>query len=663
LLAMSMDCSLSRYKCASKLYLSHLYGFLAPRAYSVIMLGALFCTLAAKLFHCLRIGSTSGEYFGWIFADIAVLLGIEVILAAACFCRPRKWIIRIAVVVAAVICTWSVVNAGWLIRTGTQVLPCVLLPLIRDPLSSLGMIGVNLIRMPAAAVALLGPSAVALTFFFFVLVRPRSLDSSRKRFVIKVLVSLVIVFVTAVAHSATVKQSSAQIASAGLWHNCQLEAVAGSLADSARLNRADLAKIKREIPTLDQIQAARSSEPGRPAYNLVVVVLEGVQYRYTSLYDKKSGLTPYLANLAARGAEFANARSSLTHTTKALFALLTGRFPSAYQDIAEAVPAAQPYAGVASILKHKLNFRTAFFLSGKGQFECGPGLVYNLGFDKFFAREDLGDSRAFVGYMSGDEFAMLPPIVEWIKADERPFFLTFMCSVTHDPYEVPRWFAEPAKELVDRYRQTISYTDKFLAALDAELNKLNLADKTILCVISDHGEGFGEHGLFAHEAIPFDEALRIPWVIRAPALIEPATRVTEPVCSVDLTPTLLALLGFDTGTFDFDGINALAPIPNGRKVFFTSWMQYSPAGYVKGGLKFIYTPTTQTVSVYDLIADPFEHVGTELHQQQAQEIAAEIIDWQRNSVFRVNQQLSGEKTLFDHWHCNWHKRIAWADYR
>jgi len=653
----------SRYKYVSKLYLTHFYGFLAPRAYSVIMLGALFCTLAAKLFHCLRIRSTSGEYFGWIFADIAVLLGIELILAAACFCRPRKWIIRTAVVVAALICTWSVINAGWLIRTGTQVLPCVLLPLIRDPLSSLAMIGANLIRMPVAAVALLGPSAVALTFFFFVLLKPRSLDSSRKRFVVKLLVSLIIVFVTVVAHSATVKQSSAQIASAGLWYNCQLEALTGPLADPTRLQRADLANLKREIPAFNQIQVAGSSKPRHGAYNLVVVVLEGVQYRHTSLYDKQSNLTPYLANLAARGAEFANARSSLTHTTKALFALLTGRFPSVYQDIAEAVPAAEPYAGIASVLRHNLNFRTAFFLSGEGEFECGPGLVYNLGFDKFFAREDLGDSSAFVGYMGGDEFAMLPPIVEWIKADQRPFFLTLMCSVTHDPYEVPRSFAEPAKEPVDRYRQTISYTDKFLAALDDKLNELNLAEKTILCVISDHGEGFGEHGLFAHEAIPFDEALRIPWVIRAPALIEPATSVTEPVCSVDLTPTLLALLGFDTAAFDFDGVNALAPVPDDRKVFFTSWMQHSPAGFVKGSLKFIYTPTTQTVSVYDLSADPFELLGTELPPQQAQEIAAEIGDWQRNSVFRINQQLSGEKTLFDHWHCNWHKRIAWANYR
>ncbi|GAH99284.1 unnamed protein product, partial [marine sediment metagenome] len=145
--------------------------FLAPRAYSIIMFGALFCTLAVKFFHSRRIGLVN-EYFGWILADIAVLLGIEVVLVAVCFRWPWRWVIRAACVIAAVVCTWSVMNAGWLIRTGTQILPTVLLPLFRDPLNTLLIIGVNLVKMPAVAVILLGPSAVALAFFFFVLAKP-----------------------------------------------------------------------------------------------------------------------------------------------------------------------------------------------------------------------------------------------------------------------------------------------------------------------------------------------------------------------------------------------------------------------------------------------------------------------------------------------------------
>ena len=96
-----------------------------------------------------------------------------------------------------------------------------------------------------------------------------------------------------------------------------------------------------------------------------MVVLEGVQYKYTSLADTKSDLTPYLAKLAAQGVEFSNMRSTLTHTTKALFALLGGRYPSASQDVVEAVPAISPYGGLATILADKVGYRTAFFQSAR----------------------------------------------------------------------------------------------------------------------------------------------------------------------------------------------------------------------------------------------------------------------------------------------------------
>jgi len=659
-----MDTERSAYDCKDDRVLSvrRLYGLLASRAYSVIMFVALFCTLAVKFFHSLRSGLI-GEYFGWILADIAVLVGIEIILATVCFRWRRTWVIRTATIVAAVVCTWSVMSAGWVIRTGTQILPGVLLPLFRDPLNALCTIGVNLVKMPAAAVILLVPSAVALGFFFFVLARPSPPNYNRKGFTAKIIISLIVIFIAVVTSGLTSRRGSVQIASAGLRYNCQLKAVTSLFrVGSARLTKTDLADATRKIPAFDQIKIRLSPNTQQRKYNVVIVVLEGVQYRYTSLADKQSGLTPYLAFLARQGVEFTNARSSLPHTTKVLFSLLTGRFGSVSQDIAETVPVEKPYASIATILKGRFNFRTAFFQSAKGNFESRPGLVHNLGFDKFWAREDLNDPNRFLGYLACDEFAMLEPITKWIKADERPFLLTIMCSVTHDPYVIPESFATPAKEPVHRYRQAIAYTDKFLAALDAELDRLNLADETIFCVLSDHGEAFGEHGMLGHERIAFEETLRIPFVIRAPSLVESATRITKAVSSVDLAPTLLAMLGFDTEAVDFDGVNAIGSIPNERKVYFSGWMQQGPAGFVKGQTKFIYNPTNKTVSVYDLSTDPFEADRGELSEQQAQRIASEIIAWRKNSIFQLNQQRTGKKKLFDSWLCRWTNRVCTTKY-
>jgi arylsulfatase A-like enzyme len=640
-----------------------LYGFFATRPYSVIMFGALFCTLAVKFFHSWRYDLVN-EYVGWILADISVLLGFEVILSLVCFGWPRKLVVRIATVIAAVICTWSVMNAGWLIRTGRQILPSVLLSVIRDPLSALGMVGVNLIKMPKAAVILLGPSAIALTFLFYVLAKPRLPDYNQKRFIKRTIICIIIILATVSLRDVVVRRTSPQTISEGMRYNCHLKALTSLFfSDSGQLAKDDFRNAKRRIPAFDQVQIAFSPRSQGINHNVIIVILEGVQYRYTSLAEPQSNLTPFLAALAQQGVEFLNTRSTLTHTTKALFSLLTGRFPSASLDLAETVPVAKPYAGVATILKQNLNFRTAFFQSAKGSFEARPGLVYNLGFDKFWARDDLNDPNAFLGYLASDEFSMLGPITEWIKAEERPFLLTILCSVTHDPYEVPEWFAEPAKEPVERYRQTISYTDKFLAALDTELAKLGLAEDTVLCVVGDHGEAFGEHGLLGHERIAFDEALRIPFCLRAPSLVKPTTKVTKPVSSVDLAPTLLAILGFDTNSVGFDGTNALGNIADDRKVYFSGWMQQGPVGFVRGDQKFIYNPMDKMVSVYGLRTDPFELVRIEMDQQEDQKIADDIIAWRKNSIFWLNQQRTGRKVLFGYWHCRWNNRVTSAKYR
>lgn len=654
-----------RSKPKSKLLSSarRLYSLLAPRAYSAIMFAALFCTLAVKLFHAWRIALLN-EYFSWIFADVFILLGIEAILALLCFRWPYKWLIRTVCIFAAVVCTWSVMNAGWLIRTGTQVLPSVLLPLVRDPVNALGIIGVNLAKMPSAAVILLGPSALALAFFFSVLAKPLPPRYNQKLFAARIAVSVLFVLAAILARSTLTVQGSPQIASEDLRYNCQLKAVTSLFfSDSARMAKTNLADAKRKIPAFDSIKIAISPKQHLLNHNVVLVVLEGVQYRYTSLYNKQSNLTPYLAALAKQGVEFTNARSSLTHTTKVLFSLLTGRFPSVSQDIAETVPVEKPYASIATILKQNANFRTAFFQSAKGNFESRPGLVHNLGFDKFWARDNLNNSDAFLGYLACDEFEMLKPIIQWIKAEKKPFFLTIMCSVSHDPYEVPAWFATPADEPIERYRQTILYTDKFIAALDIELAKLDLTDKTIFCVIGDHGEAFGEHGLLGHERIAFDETLRIPFCLRAPFLIPPKTTVTQPVSSVDLTPTLLALLGFDTSDIGFDGTNALGPIPDDRKVYFFGWLSQSPAGFVKANRKFIYYPTNKMVSVCDLSADPLELSRTELPEQQRHKITDDITTCQKDTVFLLDQKRIGKKLLFDAWLCRWNNRIASAKYR
>lgn len=629
--------------------------WLTAHACSALMFGALFCTLAAKLFHAMRTGIVS-KYHTWVLSDIAVLLLAEAVLASICYRWRRRAVVRIATGIAAVLCTWSVMNAGWLIRTGTQIVPRVLLPLFRDPLNALLMVGVNLYQAPTATVLLLGPSAVALAFLFYSLAKGRIPAYKTKRFFTRLLTCVLIAVVVLVIRPFVVEDGSLDIRSLGLRHNSQFRAL-GSIV-MRRHRHLDVAK--RDLQSWDAIELTRA-EPRQPM-NVVVVVLEGVQYKHTSLWDPKERVTPFLRRFASEGVEFSNMRSVLTHTTKALFSLLTGRFPSASQDLAETVPAVEAYMSLATVLKRQLGYRTAFFQSAKGNFEARPGLVHNLGFEKFYARDDLGDPNHYVGYLACDEFAMLEPVSEWIRGGSEPFLLVYLCSVTHDHYEVPEWFAEPARDGLERYRQTIAYTDTFLGALDARLSELGVADETILCVAGDHGEAFGEHGLLGHERIAFDEVLRVPFCLRAPYLVEAGRKIEAPCSSVDVVPTVLGLLGFDCSDGAFDGMDMLSGSPVDRKVYFGTWIPDGPGGYVKGDQKMIYNPSNEMVLSYNLGEDPAEAVPLVVVDQQIEALREEVSAWRSNSIFRIQQTKTGKSVLFGRWRCWWNGRVADVKY-
>jgi glucan phosphoethanolaminetransferase (alkaline phosphatase superfamily) len=525
---------------------------------------------------------------------------------------------------------------------GTEVLPRVLLPLVRDPVNALLMVGANLAKAPVASILLLGPSLVALIFLCCVLARPVLPTYDRRRFGIRLGVCL------AIAVGATVARAFVGSGGSAYGRSPHVRAVMS-------LFHPRLEESRRRIPYLDQVLLPLRGDPVK--HNVVILILEGVQYTYTSLADKENGLTPHLSSIAMQGAQFTDARSSVTHTTKALFAMLTGRLPSASEDLAEAVPAVKHYAGIATILHRQLGYRTAFFQSAKGDFESRPGLVHNLGFESFWARDDLNDPNSYIAYLACDEFAMLDPIGEWIRQDEQPFLLVVLCSVTHDPYDVPQWYGEPAKEPVERYRQTIRYTDGFIGELDAKLTKLSLMDNTVLCVVGDHGEAFGEHGLSGHDQIAYEEALRVPFCLRAPSLVAPETKVTQPVSSSDLTPTLLGLLGFETAGAGFDGIDALGVVPQERRVYFCGWVREGPSGFVVGDSKYVYDPADKSVCLYDLPADMGELVRIGLPATRAQQIGDSIVSWRKSTVFRLSRREPGKQTVFRQWEVRWTNRL------
>jgi arylsulfatase A-like enzyme len=95
----------------------------------------------------------------------------------------------------------------------------------------------------------------------------------------------------------------------------------------------------------------------------------------------------------------------------------------------------------------------------------------------------------------------------------------------------------------DSYDNCLAYLDEQLGALVEGLKRRGLLERTLLVVTSDHGEGFGEHGLFDHGESLYRTEIRVPLVIVLPGAGSAATLVRETVSLRDLPATIADLVG------------------------------------------------------------------------------------------------------------------------
>jgi arylsulfatase A-like enzyme len=92
--------------------------------------------------------------------------------------------------------------------------------------------------------------------------------------------------------------------------------------------------------------------------------------------------------------------------------------------------------------------------------------------------------------------------------------------------------------LQDQYDGCLYYLDQQVGRLVERLKKLGLYEQTIFIVTSDHGESFGEHGLFDHQYGLYEHLLRVPLIVRLPGGARAGERLTQLFQHVDLLPLL-----------------------------------------------------------------------------------------------------------------------------
>jgi len=352
-----------------------------------------------------------------------------------------------------------------------------------------------------------------------------------------------------------------------------------------------------------------------PHPNVLVVVLESTRFDRTSLSGREDAAsTPTLVKLAEEGLIAPRTRAVLPHTTKSLFSILCGRYPLMQKKVVE-VSADLRIQCLPAILD-EAGYETAFFQSSWGTFEWRPRLVHRLGFRSFKAWEDIRGQE--LGYLASDDESLVNPFGKWldeINASSNPWMATILTSATHHPYRLSRRANKEAKAAglavktdEERYLRLIEAEDRMVAGLIQQLERRGLRDKTIVVVVGDHGEGFGEKGVKQHDNNFYEEGLRVPLVMTGPGV--PVREVEGNASLVDVTPTLLSLLGIDVdekARASVTGFDLTADdFPGYLPRYFTCWFEMRCRGFVVGDHKVVYEPQADEAWYYDLAVDPDE---------------------------------------------------------
>ena len=107
------------------------------------------------------------------------------------------------------------------------------------------------------------------------------------------------------------------------------------------------------------------------------------------------------------------------------------------------------------------------------------------------------------------------------------------------PANVPPDLAERARAERAGYYGLVTALDDNVGRLLAAVDRLDIAEETIIVFTSDHGDSLDEHGLL-RKSIPYDEATRVPCIVRWPGRIPANTVLDHLFACVDIAPTLLA---------------------------------------------------------------------------------------------------------------------------
>jgi arylsulfatase A-like enzyme len=264
--------------------------------------------------------------------------------------------------------------------------------------------------------------------------------------------------------------------------------------------------------------------------------------------------TPFLDGLAEGGLVATDAMAPVPLTGPSHWSVLSGRWP--WRDDVRVngdVPRGAGEPTLPEVLRSR-GWRTAAFVSCS---VLARRFGFGAGFDHYDDDFYSGGGLADVDMPERRGDATVGSVLAWLSEREsgERIFLWVHLFDPHFPYKSPAG-AAPGEN--GEYRGEVAFADAQLARLASGLEALGRPlDESLWVVLSDHGEGLGDHGEDSHGLILHGATTRIPFLVAGASVSE--SRFEGLSSTVDVLPTILGVLRIEAPASDgIDLVNGSA---------------------------------------------------------------------------------------------------------
>lgn len=272
-------------------------------------------------------------------------------------------------------------------------------------------------------------------------------------------------------------------------------------------------------------------------YNVLLITVDTLRADRLGCYGYSAAETPAIDRLAADGVLFERAETSAPITLPAHVSILTGTYPAYHGVRNNGVYRLGPRAVTLAEVLHDHGYHTGAVISG---YPLVTRFGLSQGFDAYDDHLPPEKTRQ-VGFRErrAEEVASLGS--DWLASvGQRRFFLWLHFFDPHAPYDPPSPLAERFSHAP--YDGEVAYVDREIGRVLEKLEALGQLSKTVIVLVADHGEGLGDHAEATHGVFLYESTIRVPMILSLPGPLPRGRRVSTPVRTIDLMPTLLRLV-------------------------------------------------------------------------------------------------------------------------